>query len=326
MKDLYQSLGVNRDASKTDIKKAFRKLTQQFHPDKNPGDAKAEERFKEVSTAYEVLGDEDKRKLYDEFGEMSLTQGFDPERARAYKQARSGFGGRGGAGGFPGGNFSSFGDARGTNFDDLLSQLFGGGQVRDADDLLGNVRGRRRRTTHDIEGEITVSFTDALFGTTVPLQVTSSGGGSKRTLDVRVPQGMRDGGKLRLRGQGGGDPAGDILLTVKVRGHRLLRREGDNLHMELPVTALEAYRGGKIDVPTPWGPVTLKLPAGAQSGQQVRLKGRGVKQARKPDGDLMLTLSVKLPAKGDEQLLAALERLQQDQDLRENLVLEQAET
>ncbi len=325
MKDLYQSLGVKRDASKADVKKAFRKLTQQYHPDKNPGDKQAEERFKEVSTAYEVLGDEDKRKLYDEFGEMSLTQGFDPKRARAYKQARSGFGGGAGRGGFPGGNFSNFNDARGTSFDDLLSQMFGGGQVRDADDLLGNVRGRRRATTHNIEGEITVNFTDALFGTTVPLQV-SSRGGTKRTLDVRVPKGMRDGGKLRLRGQGGGSPPGDILLTVKVRDHRLLRREGDNLHMDLPVTALEAYRGGKIDVPTPWGAVTLKLPAGAQSGQQVRLKGRGVKQARKPDGDLMLTLSVKLPDKGDEALLEALERLQKDEDVRTNLVLEQAQT
>ncbi len=324
MKDLYQSLGVKRDASKAEVKKAFRKLTQQFHPDKNPGDKKAEERFKEVSTAYEVLGDEDKRKLYDEFGEMSLTQGFDAKRARAYKQARSGFG-RGGPGGFPGGNFSNFNDARGTNFDDLLSQLFGGGQVRDADDMFSSARGRRRATTHNIEGEITVNFSDALFGTTVPLQV-SSRGGKKRTLDVRVPQGMRDGGKLRLRGQGGGSPPGDILLTVNVRKHRLLRREGDNLHMDLPVTALEAYRGGKIDVPTPWGAVTLKLPAGAQSGQQVRLKGRGVKQARKPDGDLMLTLSVKLPDKGDEELLAALERLQQDTDVRASLVLEQAQT
>jgi curved DNA-binding protein len=315
VKDLYQVLGVTKDASQTEVKKAFRKLTQTFHPDKNPGDSAAEERFKDVSSAYEVIGDADKRGLYDEFGEMSLTQGFDPTRARAYKRARAGRG--------PGSPFSNFNDARGTNFDDLLSQMFGGGRVRDADDLMGNARGRSRRpTTHDISGEISVAFSDALFGTTVALKVESQG--KLRTLDVRVPRGVSDGGKLRLRGQGGGQPAGDIILTIKVRAHRVLRREGDNLHMDLPITALEAYRGGPIDVPTPWGTITLKLPAGAQSGQHMRLKGRGVRIAKK-SGDLLLTLVVKLPKAGDEALLAALERTQQDQEVRDKLVLEQAD-
>ena len=325
MKDLYQILGVKRDATQAEIKREFRKKTQEFHPDRNPGDKQAEEKFKDISSAYDVLGDEDRRKLYDEFGEMSLTQGFDPERARAYKNARRG-------GGFPGGfsgaggpgsefHFSNFGDARGTSFDDLLSQLFGGGRVVDPD-MMGGAR-RGRRTTHDISGEITISFTDALFGTTVPLRVSASSGDGDRTLDVKVPAGFRDGGKLRVRGQGGGSPAGDILLTVHVKPHKLLRREGNDLHMDLPVSALEAYRGGPIDVPTPWGPVTLKLPAGAKSGQKVRLRGKGAKPVRGEPGDMMLTLLVQLPKPGDEALLEALERMQSDVDVRAGLALEQ---
>ncbi len=322
MKDLYSVLGVSRSAEPKEIKRAFRKLTQQYHPDLNPGDTAAEERFKEVSTAYEVLGDSEKRSLYDEFGEMSLTQGFDAERARAYKQAGGGgrgFPGGGGGfsgGGFPGGGggFSNFSDARGTNFDDLLSQLFGGGRVRDADPFGG--RGRRPvTTTRDITGDITIDFIDALFGTTRPLRVETQDGGA-RTLDVKVPPGISDGGKLRLRKQGGGSPPGDIILTVNVRPHPKLTRDGMNLHMELPVTALEAYRGGPVDVPTPWGVLTIKLAPGSQNGQVLRLKGKGVKLGKKPPGDLHITLDVRLPPAGSDELLAALEALQADDNPR----------
>jgi curved DNA-binding protein len=329
VKDPYQALGVDKSASQAEIKKAFRKLTQQFHPDKNPGDKKAEERFKQVSQAYEVLGDEDKRKLFDEFGEMSLTQGFDPERARAYQQARSGGypgGGYGGGfgGGFPGGgeyHFEDLGQARGTSFDDLLSRLFGGGRVSDLGDILGG-RGARPPTNmagQDIRGEIEVSFLDALMGVTVPLRVEARDG-KARTLDVKVPQGMSDGGTLRLRGQGGpGNPPGDILLTVRVAGSRTMSREGRNLHMQLPVTALEAYRGGPVDVPTPWGTVTLKLPPGSQNGQTLRLRGKGVQSSNKPAGDLLVTLDVRMPAGGDEELIQVLERLQGRQEVRAEL-------
>lgn len=328
MKDPYQALGVDKSASQAEIKKAFRKLTQEFHPDKNPGDNAAEERFKQVSQAYEVLGDEDKRKLFDEFGEMSLTQGFDPERARAYQNARRGgypggdFGG--GFGGFPGGgeyHFEDLGQARGTSFDDLLSRLFGGGRVSDLGDILGG-RGARRPTNmagQDIRGEIEVSFVDALMGVTVPLRVEGREGRS-RVLDVKVPEGMPDGGTLRLRGQGGpGNPPGDILLTVRVLPSRTITREGRNLHMTLPVTALEAYRGGPVDVPTPWGTVTLKLPAGSQNGQTLRLRGKGVHSSSKDAGDLLVTLDVRMPAGGDEELIRVLERLQGLQEVRAGL-------
>ncbi|MCA9687879.1 MAG: J domain-containing protein, partial [Myxococcales bacterium] len=174
MKDLYTALGVERTASQDEIKKAYRKLTRQFHPDKNPGDKSAEERFKDVSVAYEVLGDADKRRDYDEFGDMSLTQGFDRERARAYQQARSrgGFGpGFGGGGpGFGGGgrdfhfDFNDLGDARETSFDDLLSRLFGGGRVNAGADMFGRGGPPRQRRGADIQGEISVTLLDALLG------------------------------------------------------------------------------------------------------------------------------------------------------------------
>jgi curved DNA-binding protein len=322
VKDLYQSLEVARTATRDEIKKAYRTATKKWHPDKNPGNKEAEEKFKAASTAYEVLSDDDKRKLYDEFGEMSLTQGFDAERARAYKQAQSGFGGGGYSGGFgpgfsPGGGsgiFTDFGEARETSFDDLLSRLFGGGRVRsDAR------RAPRSRKGADITGEIMVSFLDALAGVTVPLRIDSPDDSKSRTLDVKVPQGIADGGKLRLRGQGGpGQPAGDIILTVRVAVHAYLTRDGSDLKMNLPVTALEAYRGGPVDVPTPWGTLTVKLPAGSQNGQTLRLRGKGV-QTSKGAGDLKVTLDVRMPAAGDDALLEALTRLQGDTDPRSSL-------
>ncbi|PRP92172.1 Chaperone protein DnaJ [Enhygromyxa salina] len=324
MKDLYQSLGVERSASQDEIKKAYRALTRKHHPDKNPGDKASEERFKEVSQAYEVLGDQDKRQLYDEFGEMSLTQGFDPDRARAYQRARAGgFGGApGGAGGWPGArggghqsySFSDFGDARETSFDDLLSRLFGGGRID------GDVFGRGARPQHrrgeDIHGKIQVTLMDSLLGVVVPLRVEDRSG-TPRTLDVRVPEGISDGAKLRLREQGGpGTPPGDIILTVGVLPGRNLERDGTNLRLKVPVTALEAYRGGPIDIPTPWGPVTMKLPAGTQNGQTLRLREKGVRIRGEARGDLLVTIDVRMPEAGDEELLAALERLQGETTLR----------
>jgi DnaJ-class molecular chaperone len=321
MKDLYQALGVDRSASQDDIKKQYRKLTRELHPDKNPGNKAAEERFKDVSNAYEVLGDAERRALYDEFGEMSLTQGFDAERARAYKQARESYGGwpggQGGySGGFPGGGgFSNFGDARGTSFDDLLSQLFGGGRVNMGGDPFGRTQTRSRKGA-DLQGEIRVSLLDSLLGVTVPLRVEARDG-SHRTIDVKVPEGVTDGAKLRLRGQGGpGDPPGDIILTINVDPGRNLEREGNNLRLNLPVTALEAYRGGKIDVPTPWGTVTMNLPAGTQNGQMLRLREKGVRIKGEAQGDLFVVIDVRMPEKGDAELLAVLERLQGATQLR----------
>jgi DnaJ-class molecular chaperone len=160
-----------------------------------------------------------------------------------------------------------------------------------------------------------------LRGKVVPLRIEGEPG-TGRTLDVKVPPGIADGGKLRMRGQGGeGEPAGDILLTVRVAPHPRLKREGHNLQLSLPVTALEAYRGGPVDVPTPGGAVTLKLKPGSQNGQTLRLKGKGVAGPGHEPGDLLITLDVRLPAAGDEELLRALERLQADVDPRADLEL-----
>ncbi|HET6581995.1 MAG TPA: DnaJ C-terminal domain-containing protein [Nannocystaceae bacterium] len=317
MKDLYASLGVPKSASADEIKKAYRALTKKLHPDKNPGDKAAEERFKDVTTAYDVLSDAERRKNYDEFGDISLTQGFDPERARAYKQSQQRYShaGAGGASDFGPEFYSGFDDPREATFDDFLSRLFGGGRVR----TEGGTAGRRvARKGADIEGEISVGLLDALHGVTVPLRIESEGSES-RTLDVKVPQGMQDGAKLRLRGQGGpGTPPGDILLTVRLKPHPRLVREGNDLRMSVPITAFEAYRGGPIDVRTPWGTVTLKIPAGSQNGQVLRLRNHGVRVPGKPGGDLLATLDVRMPPAGDQKLLDALADLQAGQDPRAN--------
>jgi curved DNA-binding protein len=317
VKDLYATLGVPKTASADEIKKAYRALTKQYHPDRNPGNKQAEERFKDASTAYDVLSDQAKRALYDEFGEISLTQGFDPDRARAYQQAQA----RAAEARRAYQSSSDFdtdlleddiGDPRTTQFDDFLSRLFGGGRVR----TDGSVRGRARGKGSDIAGEITVSLLDALNGVTVPVRIEGENGDG-RTLDVKVPQGIADGGKLRLRGQGGGgNPAGDLLLTVKVRTHPRLVRDGNDLKMSVPVTAFEAYRGGPIDVRTPWGQVSVKLPAGSQNGQTLRLRSHGVRQAGKPAGDLLVTLDVRMPPAGNQKLLDVLADLQAGQDPR----------
>jgi DnaJ-class molecular chaperone len=315
VKDLYTSLGVSRSASQVEIKKAYRTATKSFHPDRNPGDKSAEEKFKDASTAYDVLSDPKRRELYDEFGEASLTSGFDAARARTYKQAQSRYSEAYAGGGFPQGEdlFEDLGQARSTSFDDLLSRLFGGGRVR------AERPPPRTRKGVDIRGDIQINFLDALAGVTVPLRVESQDGEAK-TLDVKVPQGMPDGGKLRLRGQGGsGSPPGDILLTVKVNPHQRLVRDGNNLRMPVPVTAFEAYRGGPIDVRTPWGTVTVKLPVGSQNGQTLRLRGRGVKQSGKPAGDMLVTLDIRMPEAGDERLLEALADLQAGEDPRQGL-------
>lgn len=320
MKNLYQSLGVPKTATASEIKRAFRKLTNDHHPDKNPGDDAAEERFKEVSQAYDVLSDETRRRNYDEFGEISLTQGFDPERARSYSRGRSqsGFGSGFGSGGI---DFGNVGDARAASFDDLLSKLFGGSRVQDsAGSPFGSAASAGPRKGRDIDGELTISLKDSLMGVTVPLRVSSDDPANTRTLDVKIPAGVSDGGRLRLRGQGGaGSPRGDIILTIRVQPGRRLTRDGDHLRLTLPVTAWEAYTGASVDVPTPWGEVSVKLPAGSQSGQVLRLRGKGVRKAKGDDGDLYIALEVVLPAPGDDELQAALERLQKAANPRESL-------
>jgi molecular chaperone DnaJ len=369
MKDLYSVLGVSRESDQASIKKAFKTLARKFHPDinKDPG---AGERFKEITAAYEVLGDEQKRALYDEFGEASLRVGFDAEQARAYKRM-GGFGGFGagpgpGAGPDMGGGFPFQGAQGGFGFEDLFSGLFG---QRAAGAHPG---ARASRGGPDVEQQVHIPFLDAVRGAELPLEVPRPGpcgachgeggkgrrtcpacggqgrrpvrqfgmnalvqcdecggagvvyaeecdtcGGTGRvretvTLNVRIPPGVESGQTLRLRGQGGegqrGAPPGDLLLTITVLPHALLRRKGKDLEMDLPIRLAEALGGATVEVPTPTGRVRVKVPKGSANGLRMRVGGRGV-QDRSTPGDLYLVLRPVLPSATDPESVALAEQL-----------------
>jgi curved DNA-binding protein len=310
-RDLYAELGLKRGAHKDEIKKAYRKLARELHPDRNPNNPKAEDRFKRVAYANDILSDERKRGLYDEFGEAGLREGFDVESARAIKNMRSG-GGRGGA---------SFEDMFGGNqargrrqgFGGTLEDLFGGG----IDELFGRAAGGggfggRASTAApgagklpDQESEITISFEEALSGVERELTVQESH--QQRRIRVRIPAGVSDGGKVRLRGQGAqrtGFDAGDLVLTVRVAAHELYRREGEDLHLDLPLTLSEAWGGATIKVPTPLGEVSLKVPPRSQGGSKLRLRGKGVARRDGSHGDLFVHLQIRLPDGHDHEAIA----------------------
>ncbi|MCC6559417.1 MAG: DnaJ domain-containing protein [Polyangiaceae bacterium] len=302
-RDLYSVLGVSRDADEDTIKKAFRKLAMKYHPDKSPGKVN-EQRFKEINQAYEVRGDKQTRALYDEFGEESLSQGFDPERARAFRR----YGGRVRGGG-PGG-----GMPEGFDVQEIFGGGGGGGGIGDIfGDICGGRAGRRgggpAPRGRDVEQEITIDFMSAIKGTSLSLQRP----GEPEPVTVRIPPGASEGSRVRLRGQGapglGGGPPGDLILSIHVTPHRLFKREGDDLHLEVPITIGEAYRGDKIRVPTPDGEVTLKIPARAQTGQVTRLRGKGVARKGKEPGDLYVRFLVHVPTDDDPEVAKAVEAL-----------------
>lgn len=306
-KDLYSVLGVPRDADEETIKKAFRKLAMKYHPDKNPGKAN-EARFKEVNHANEVLSDKEKRALYDEFGEESLSQNFDPERARVIRQyggARRpgrGPGGVGGAG--PGIDVQEIFGGDAGDFGDILGDLFG---------RRGGVRGPPRPARgQDIETSVTIDFASAVKGTTLQLQR------GDEVVSVRIPAGAHEGSRVRISQQGApggaGGPSGDLLLTIHVTPHPLFKREGDDLYLDVPVTIGEAYRGEKIKVPTPDGEVTLKVPPRTQSGKVTRLRGKGVARKGKDAGDLYVKFLVHVPTSDDPEVAKAVEVLDANVD------------
>ena len=310
--DLYKDLGVSRGASQDEIKKAYRKLAAQFHPDRNPDNKGAEERFKAVNRAHQVLGDAQKRALYDEFGEMALREGFDADAARAYTRARSPFsgGGRGGSGGF------SFEDILGNgNIGDSFGEMFRGGGGRTS--RRGSSKGM------DLTSEVSVDLLSAIRGTQVLVSVHGTDG-----IQVRIPPGAGDGDKVRVAGHGMpgqmGGPAGDLLLTVRVQPHPVFERDGLDLKMDLPLTPGEAFDGAKVTVPTPDGDVTLKVPKGTQSGQVTRLRGKGVQRKDKV-GDLYVRFIVKLPAQPSKAVAKAIaeldEALMREPPLRAGLKL-----
>lgn len=358
-KDFYQVLGVKKEASADEIKKAYRKLARANHPDSNPGDTAKHDTFKSVAEAYDVVGDTDKRKKYDEMRELYGSGGY-----------RGGFPGTGGGG------------AGGFDINDLMRERAGGGGFGD---MFGDLFGSRGRTQQarprpqkgaDVETTATISFTDALDGVTISLRLTSdsacpdcSGTGGKpgtrphvcpecegagfvvssvggafsmnetcpacggrqlvydepcptchgngrglsaRTIQARIPAGVKDAQRIRVRGKGAagenGGPAGDLFVIVKVTPHRLFARKGDNLTLEVPVSFDEVALGAEIKIPTLSGaPVTLKVPAGTPNGRTFRVRGKGPRRADGTHGDLLATLEVHVPAVLDDASRQAVE-------------------
>ncbi|AKJ93868.1 cytochrome C biogenesis protein [Thioalkalivibrio versutus] len=272
-KDYYKILGVSRDASQDEIKKSYRKLARKYHPDVSK-DPDAETRIKEVNEAYEALGDAEKRKAYDQLG-SNWRQGQDFRPPPGW-DGRAQYGGaRGGA------------DAGG--FSDFFDSIFGGGGMGGGRRRGGagfNMRGADR------EGRVDISLDQALKGTEVSVQDAEG-----RVQRVRIPAGAKDGSRLRVRGQGdpgvGSGGAGDLLLEIRVKPDNRYTLDGRNLYRDIPITPWEAALGATIEVPTPHGWVNLKVPAGTQSGKQMRLKGKGL--PGKPPGDLYLKLLVQVP-------------------------------
>lgn len=251
--DPYQTLGLTRDASQDDIRRAYRRLAKQHHPDLNPGNKAAEDRFKKISAANELLSDPEKRARFDR-GEIDASGQERPPPRPSYRDFAEGE-----AGSRYSGNFSA------EDLQDIFGSMFGEGRFHEE----AAARGRHERYA------LTVEFLDAVNGATRRLTLPDG-----RTLDVRIPAGTEEGQMLRLRGQGSpgprGAPAGDALIEIHIAPHPFFERDGQDLRLELPVTLQEAVLGTPIEVPTPAGPVRMRIPAGSDSGKELRLKGRGV--------------------------------------------------
>ncbi len=304
--DLYSMLGVPKTADADTIKKAYRKLAKDLHPDKNPGNAAAETRFKKVNHAFDVLHDTKKRGIYDEFGEDGLRDGFDADRARQYKswqgQQGSGGGGRG---------------ARSVSFEDLFSghPQNGGSNFEGFGDLFGG-RARSRRGPQkgaDVEAELQIEFAAAVNGSTMELSI----GG--RAVTVRIPAGADEGSRLRIPGQGApsqsGGAQGDLFITLHVSAHPHFKREGEDLHLDLPLTVKEAFAGGKVRVPTVGGSVQLKVPPSTQSGHMLRVRGKGVHKKDRVPGDLYVHFQIMLPESKDPELAKLVDALEKFQSV-----------
>ena len=321
MKDPYEVLGVPKTASEADIKKAFRTLAKKHHPDKHAGDAAAQKRFQEISGAYDILGDKEKRAQFDAgaIGADGNPRGFDP-RAGGFQQGHpfgSGFGGFGGQGGPGAREFHfSFDDAPGggaAGFEDFFADLMGGARRG------GKAGGPRAARGEDFSAAVTVSFDEA------------AGGGTRRVvlqngeqIDVKIPVGVKDGQVVRVKGRGGagrgGAPNGDVLLQISVAPHPFIVRDGADLRMDLPVTLKEAVGGGKVPVPTLSGTLSLSVPEGSNTGTTLRLKGKGVPAHGKAEaGDLYVRLVVTLPDKPDPDLKAFVDNWTASYDPRARL-------
>lgn len=298
--DYYKILGVSRTATAAEIQKAYRSLARKHHPDLNQDDKNATKRFQEIQKAYDVLGDESKRKMYDQFGssyEQAAAGGANPWGARGGANPLEGidieqlFGGGGPFGG-GGGGFES---------------IFGGGRGRRSAGRQQPVRGE------DLSVELTIPFNIAILGGNAEISVDR--GGKRESIAIKVPPGVEDGQKIRLKGQGGptrsaGGEAGDLIVQLSVAAHPFFKRQGANLEVKLPVTLAEAAMGAKIDIPTPTDKVTMKIPAGSSSGSRLRIKGRGVKSKDGTQGDLYVEIQIKLPENMDQESLDLIQQIE----------------
>jgi DnaJ-class molecular chaperone len=313
MRDPYEILGIAKTASEADIKKAFRTLAKKHHPDKHAGDASAQKRFQDISGAYDILGDKQKRAQYDAgaIGADGNPKGFDP-RQGGFRQGHpfgSGFGGFGGGGKAGAREFHfNFDDAPGgpAGFEDIFADLMGGGRRR----------GQNRATKgEDFSAAVTVSFAEAAIGGTRRVMLQNG-----EQIDVKIPAGVKDGQVVRVKGRGGagqGGPNGDILLTVSVAPHPFMTRDGNDIRMDLPVTLKEAVVGGKVPVPTLTGTVSLSVPPNSNTGTMLRLKGKGIAaNGTNAAGDFYVRLVVTLPDKPDESLRGFVQGWDPDYDPR----------
>ena len=294
--DHYQTLGVPRTASAEDIRKAYRDLARKYHPDLHPDDEAAKAKFKQVQAAFDVLNDSSKREMYDRYGSS-----FEGVGAGGPRGGWSG-------GPFPGGGFPGGGGGAEIDLESLFGggggfeQLFGGGK------RTGGKRGGRRPPQTpgaDVSARIEIPFQLAIDGGKTDVRIERDG--TTETISVTIPQGLPDGARMRLRGQGrpgtGGGPAGDLLLEVGVAAHPLFHRDGDTLELALPITLAEAIEGAKVDVPTPWGTIALRIPPGTSGGRKLRAAGMGVRHTNGATGDLIAEVQIVLPDGADATAL-----------------------
>jgi molecular chaperone DnaJ len=298
-KDFYKVLGVSKDFTEAELKKVYRKLAREFHPDSNPGNAAAEARFKEISEAYSVLSDKQQRAEYDQVRAMGGGARF-----------TGGQGFPGGGQGFPGGA---------AGFEDVFSNLFGGGGMGGG---FGGFGGFGPQRGQDLTHRATIDFIDSIKGTTLKLNFERGG-----QVQVKIPAGIQDGQKVKVRGKGQASPnggeAGDLLVSVNVKPHPVFVRDGNNLRVTVPVTFVEASLGATISVPTLGGdPVKLKVAPGTPNGRVLRVKGKGVELA-KGTGDLLATVEIAVPSHLSEKAKKALEAFNElvpQEDPREDIL------
>jgi DnaJ-class molecular chaperone len=296
--DYYQRLGVSRQATSDEIKKAYRKLARKYHPDLNPGNKGAEENFKKVTEAFEVLSEPKKRSMYDEFGDDAAKLGWNEAKAANFRAYRSGGSSRSRSGDNSGGGMPFDFEGQGVDLDGILGQMFGARRGRSGP-----------QPGADLETRVRLSLEEAVLGTERILNIDG------KRLTVKIPAGVDNGSRVRLAGQGDagarGGPPGDLYVETEIEPHPLVRREGNDLNLDLPITVREATFGGEIRVPTFHGAGEITLKPGTQSGLKIRLRGKGVPALKGgPPGDLYLVISVKVPEGGDTGVRKAVDTIE----------------